>query len=53
MRKIESIARERGAQRVAGFEVKLGALSHISADHFPEHFEAVARHDRRGREAAD
>jgi hydrogenase nickel incorporation protein HypA/HybF len=43
MRKIESIAREQGARGVAGLKVKLGALSHISADHFREHFEAVAR----------
>jgi hydrogenase nickel incorporation protein HypA/HybF len=42
MRKIESIAREQGAQRVVGLKVKLGALSHISADHFREHFEAAA-----------
>ena len=34
LRKIESIAREQGGQRVAGLKVKLGVLSHISADHF-------------------
>ena len=43
IRKIESIAREQGAQRVVALKVKLGALSHISADHFREHFEAGAR----------
>jgi hydrogenase nickel incorporation protein HypA/HybF len=42
IRKIELIAREQGAQRVAGLRVKLGALSHVSADHFREHFEAAA-----------
>jgi hydrogenase nickel incorporation protein HypA/HybF len=42
MRKIESISREQGARRVASLKVKLGALSHISADHFREHFEAAA-----------
>ena len=43
IRKIESIAREQGARRVAGLKVKLGALSHVSAEHFREHFEAAAR----------
>ena len=42
MRKIESIARDQGAQRVVALKVKLGALSHISAEHFREHFEAAA-----------
>lgn len=38
MRKIETIAREQKALRVAGVKVRLGALSHISADHFRDHF---------------
>jgi hydrogenase nickel incorporation protein HypA/HybF len=42
MRKIDAIAREQGARRVARLKVKLGALSHISADHFREHFENAA-----------
>ena len=43
MRKIETIARDQGAGRVVALKVKLGALSHISAEHFCEHFEAAAR----------
>ena len=42
MRKIESIAREQRAKKVVGVKVKLGALSHISADHFCEHFVRAA-----------
>jgi hydrogenase nickel incorporation protein HypA/HybF len=42
MRKIDAIAREQGARRVVGVKVRLGALSHLSPDHFREHFEAVA-----------
>jgi len=43
MRKIESVARENGARRIIGVQVKLGALAHISPEHFREHFlEAAA-----------
>lgn len=42
MRKITAIAVEQGATRVTGVKVKLGALAHISADHFREHFEEAA-----------
>ena len=38
LKKIESVAREQKAARVTGVKVKLGALSHISAGHFREHF---------------
>jgi hydrogenase nickel incorporation protein HypA/HybF len=38
MRKIASVAREQGARRVVSVKVKLGALCHISAQHFSEHF---------------
>lgn len=38
LHKIEALAREDGAARVAGVEVWLGALCHISAGHFREHF---------------
>jgi hydrogenase nickel incorporation protein HypA/HybF len=31
-----------GARRVVGVKVTLGALSHLSPDHFREHFEAAA-----------
>jgi hydrogenase nickel incorporation protein HypA/HybF len=42
MWKIDAIAREQGARRVVGVKVRLGALSHISPDHFRDHFEAAA-----------
>ena len=42
MRKIESIAHKQGAKKVVGVKVKLGALAHISTDHFREHFTHVA-----------
>jgi hydrogenase nickel incorporation protein HypA/HybF len=38
MRKIESVVQENGAQRVASLKVRLGSLSHISPEHFKEHF---------------
>lgn len=43
MRKIETIAREQNATKVAGVKVRLGALAHISADHFREHFEEESK----------
>jgi hydrogenase nickel incorporation protein HypA/HybF len=36
--KIENIAREQNARQVVRVTVRLGALAHISADHFREHF---------------
>lgn len=39
LRKIEDVARENGSDRVLGVVVKLGALAHISPEHFREHFE--------------
>ena len=39
LHKMEALARDDGAARVAGVEVWLGALCHISAAHFREHFE--------------
>jgi len=39
MRKIESVSRENDDKAVVAVKVKLGALSHISAEHFREHFE--------------
>jgi hydrogenase nickel incorporation protein HypA/HybF len=41
MRKIEDVARQQNARQVLGINVSLGALSHMSAGHFREHF-AVA-----------
>lgn len=43
MRKIETIAREQNAVKVVGAKVRLGALAHISADHFREHFEEESK----------
>ncbi|HKT11965.1 MAG TPA: hydrogenase/urease maturation nickel metallochaperone HypA [Terriglobia bacterium] len=43
MRKIEAVAQEQKASQVVGISVRLGALSHMSASHFREHF-AVASH---------
>jgi len=36
--KIESIAKEQNASHITKATVRLGALSHISADHFRGHF---------------
>ena len=38
IRKIISIAHEQHASKVLSVTVKLGALSHISPDHFRDHF---------------
>ena len=43
IRKITTIAREQRARKVIGVTVKLGALSHISPDHFREHFVHASR----------
>jgi hydrogenase nickel incorporation protein HypA/HybF len=43
MRKIDTIAREQNAKRVTAVKVRLGALAHISADHFREHFVESAK----------
>jgi hydrogenase nickel incorporation protein HypA/HybF len=39
--KIESVARQNEVERVLKVRVRLGALSHISPEHFREHFEAA------------
>ncbi len=39
----EDLARSTGARRVTGAKVWLGALSHLSAEHFREHFAIEAR----------
>jgi hydrogenase nickel incorporation protein HypA/HybF len=39
MKKIEQIAVDNDAEQVLRVKVQLGALSHISEDHFREHFE--------------
>ncbi|MBI2264628.1 MAG: hydrogenase maturation nickel metallochaperone HypA [Armatimonadetes bacterium] len=38
LRKIETIARDEKALKITGVNVTLGPLSHISPDHFREHF---------------
>jgi hydrogenase nickel incorporation protein HypA/HybF len=43
MRKINAIAQEQGARRVVAAKVTLGALSHISADHFRDHFTTATK----------
>lgn len=42
MARIEELARAEGATHVVGVSVWLGALSHMSAEHFAEHFEHAA-----------
>jgi hydrogenase nickel incorporation protein HypA/HybF len=43
MGQILALARERRAARVVGLTVRLGALSHLSPEHFCTHFEEAAR----------
>jgi len=42
MQKIVKLAAAEGAARVVRVDVWLGALSHLSADHFREHFAQAA-----------
>jgi len=42
VRRIEDLARATGARRITGAKIWLGALSHLSADHFREHFAIAA-----------
>ncbi|WP_018144997.1 MULTISPECIES: hydrogenase maturation nickel metallochaperone HypA [unclassified Thioalkalivibrio] len=43
MRKIEQVAADNDAERVTRVRVWLGALSHITPEHFREHFEDGTR----------
>ena len=43
MRKVESIAAGEKAAKVLEVNVKLGALAHISPEHFCDHFAQAAR----------
>ncbi|WP_019567518.1 hydrogenase maturation nickel metallochaperone HypA [Thioalkalivibrio sp. ALMg13-2] len=43
MRKIEQVAADNNARRVTRVRVWLGALSHITPEHFREHFEDGTR----------
>lgn len=42
MRRIDEVAKAEGAKRIVGVSVWIGALSHMSAEHFAEHFERAA-----------
>ena len=46
MRKIDAISQQQGSKNIVGVKVKLGALAHISADHFKEHFVQAAKGSR-------
>ncbi len=43
LRKLEEVARQNGASRVVAARVRLGALAHVSAEHFRTLFEETAR----------
>ncbi len=43
MKKIDEVAAANQASRVSRVQVRLGAFSHISAEHFREHFDEAAR----------
>ena len=43
MRKIDELAKNEGAGKVTTVRVWLGALSHMSAAHFQEHFEQASK----------
>ncbi|HXV27750.1 MAG TPA: hydrogenase maturation nickel metallochaperone HypA [bacterium] len=43
MKKLETVARDERAKKISGIKVKLGALSHMSKDHFREHFEHASK----------
>ena len=42
MRRINELGRDEGAHQIIGVSVWLGALSHMSPEHFTEHFEQAA-----------
>jgi hydrogenase nickel incorporation protein HypA/HybF len=41
--KVEGVARADGASRVTRIRVRFGALSHLTPEHFREHFDDAAR----------
>jgi hydrogenase nickel incorporation protein HypA/HybF len=43
VRRIDDLARATNARRVTGAKIWLGALSHLSSEHFREHFAIEAR----------
>ena len=46
VRKIDSISQAQHPKNIVRVKIKLGALSHISADHFKEHFVQAAKGSR-------
>lgn len=42
MRRIDTVAKADGARRIVGVSVWIGALCHMSAEHFAEHFERAS-----------
>ncbi len=42
MRQVETLAAREGASRVVSIQLRLGALSHFSPEHFREHFAQVS-----------
>ncbi|KZL16269.1 hydrogenase nickel incorporation protein HypA [Pseudovibrio axinellae] len=42
MRKIKDLAKDANSDKIVGVSVKLGALSHITPEHFREHFESAS-----------
>jgi hydrogenase nickel incorporation protein HypA/HybF len=42
-RKVQQLAASDGADRVTRVQVRLGALSHFTPEHFREHFDDAAR----------
>jgi hydrogenase nickel incorporation protein HypA/HybF len=42
LRRMLEIAQQRRAKRIVGVSIWLGALSHMSPQHFSEHFAAVS-----------
>lgn len=42
MRNIDAVAAQEGAERVTAVRVRLGALSHMTPDHFREHWDVSA-----------
>ena len=43
VRRIEDLAQATGARRITGAKIWLGALSHLSAEHFREHYASEAQ----------
>lgn len=42
MRRVDQVARDEGAGRVVGVRVRIGALAHMSPEHFREHWDVAS-----------